>query len=107
MAIQNDQTMMQSSIQSSFKNIESFFCDKQIDLNWRSKPALIKWLEATRMTEALKIFDSKIQRLIALGARGKLNQWLLSDDRDFNSITAERYTIDFLKIKNTDLSDNI
>ncbi len=59
------------------------------------------------MSACLKIIDKKIGYLLKKKAIGKLKQWFLSDDQNFNSITAERYIIDYLKLKNKNLEDNL
>jgi hypothetical protein len=58
------------------------------------------------MKKSLEILDEKIGYLLKKNAMSKLKQWLLSDDRDFNSLTAERYIIDYLR-SNNKIIDNI
>ena len=89
-----------------FINIKKFFqtCNKPND--WR-RPIIMKWIESTDMNESIKIIDNKIGELLDKNARRKLKQWLLSDDIDFNTITSERYIIDYLKRINENITDNI
>lgn len=88
-------------------NIKNFLSGKPLPFsNWR-KPIIASWIDRPSMAHCVKVLDKKVGHLLAKGARGKLRQWLLSDDRDFNNITAERYVMDYLRLKNPNLKENI
>jgi hypothetical protein len=59
------------------------------------------------------IIDKKIHYLRnnkETGGQGKLNEWFLSkeeNDNRFLNITAERYIIDYLRLKNSNIVDNL
>lgn len=73
---------------------------------WK-KPIILKWIKKESMGDCLKVIDKKVSYLLKKNAIKKLEQWFLSDDQNFNSITAERYIIDYLKSKNKNIEDNI
>jgi hypothetical protein len=87
-------------------NVKKFFNKRVTHNNWRS-PIILKWSDSADMMESLKIIDKKIGNLLSQNARRKLKQWLCSDDRDFNTITSERYVMDYLKGINKNIIDNI
>jgi hypothetical protein len=90
----------------TFNNINKFFKQSHVSNNWRD-PIIIKWAKSANMHQPVKIIDKKIGILLSQNARKKLKQWFLSDDRDFNTITSERYIIDYLKGVNRNINDNI
>ena len=74
------------------------------------KPIITNWLDYESMKEELRIIDQKVEYLrknYSKGGEGKLNQWFLSGDYNFCSITAERFIIDYVRSKNTQIKDNI
>ena len=73
--------------------------------DWRERPIIMDWLEAVSLKDSLSIMDAKVKCFMGK-AEGKLKGWFLSGDRNFYSITAERYVMDYLKSKNQNLSDN-
>lgn len=92
-----------------FPNIKDFLNRKQNNIkqnNWQ-KPIIFEWLEWPTMKKSLEVIDKKVSYLLQKNAIGKLKQWFLSDDQNFNSITAERYIIDYLKLKNENIEDNL
>lgn len=73
-------------------------------------PLIIHWLSSSHMEESLTILDRKVGYLLnnfSKGGEGKLNQWLFSDDVNFCTLTAERYILDYLRSKNTNIEDNL
>ncbi len=90
----------------TFNNIKKFFEGRNTSNDWRG-PIILKWVESRNMNQSMQIIDRKIGILLSQNARKKLKQWLLSDDRDFNTITSERYIIDYLKGINKNINDNI
>lgn len=92
---------------SKFQSIEQVKKKYKKNYNdWR-KPIILEWLSLPGMEQVLEIIDKKVEYLINKKAWKKLKQWFSSDDRDFNSITAERYIIDYLKLKNKNIEDNL
>jgi hypothetical protein len=92
-----------------FKNIQTFFCKKSNKINkkgWK-KPIILEWIKKDSMKKSLEILDEKIGYLLKKNAMGKLENWLLSDDINFNTLTAERYIIDYLRSKNGNIDDNL
>ena len=89
-------------------NIERFLSRKRSRISGQKRSALIlRWLTLPSMSESLRIIDRKVGYLLEAGGEGKLNQWLLSNDIDFTTITAERYIIDYLKSRNSNIEDNL
>jgi len=91
------------------QNIERFFADKTAKVKQlQLEPILLKWLKSPGMGKTLAIIDRHVEQLRTQpGGQAKLEQWLLSDDRDFNAITAERYIISYLRQKNLCVVDNL
>jgi hypothetical protein len=92
-----------------FPNIENFLNKNRKKIkqhNWQ-KPLILDWLHKDKMKKSLAVMDKKVDYLLKNKAIHKLRQWFLSDDRDFNCITAERYIIDYLKSKNRSMKDNL
>jgi hypothetical protein len=92
-----------------FSNINKFLNEnqKKIRKNDWQKPIIIDWLYKDKMKNSLEVIDKKVGYLLESNALNKLRQWFLSDDRDFNCITAERYIVDYLKSKNRSIEDNL
>lgn len=94
-----------------YKNINWFLDKKRNKIDKMSpKPIIMTWLDYESMKDELFIIDQKVEYLrknYSKGGAGKLNQWFLSNDYDFCSITAERFIIDYLRSKNTQIKDNI
>lgn len=94
-----------------FKNLDKFLKSKEARIKrLSSQPLILNWLTSHTMKEALTIIDKKVAYLLqnqAIGGEGKLNQWLLSSDIDLATISAERYIIDYLKLKNLSVYDNL
>ncbi len=70
----------------------------------------MKWINSSSMKESLEIIDKKVAHLLQqfqVGGESKLIQWFLTDDMNFVTITAERYIIDYLKTKNSNIEDNL
>ena len=70
-------------------------------------PIVVRWLQWPRMIQSLEIIDKHISYLLHHGAIAKLNQWFLAGDENFNSITAERYILAYLRQRNDTLEDNL
>ena len=73
-------------------------------------PLIIDWLSSPTMEKSLSTLDRKVRYLLAnysKGGEGKLNRWLLTNDIDFCTLTAERYIIDHLKSRNENIEDNL
>jgi hypothetical protein len=90
----------------TFNNTRNFFKGRNTSNNWR-RSIILKWLESKNVNQSMQIIDKKIGILLTQNARKKLKQWLLSDDRDFNAITSERYIVDYLKGINKNINDTI
>ena len=59
---------------------------------------------------SLQIIDQKVGYLLdhyQIGGENKLIQWLLSGDINFVTLTAERYIIDYLISRNSNIEDNL
>lgn len=93
-----------------FDNIVRFLKNKDARIKRLDHlPLITHWLSSPTMEESLTILDKKVGILLdnfSKGGEGKLNQWLLSNDIDFCTLTAERYIIDYLKSKNQNIKDN-
>ncbi len=71
-------------------------------------PIILSWLASPGMEPSLSIIDEHVAYLLkSKGGAGKLKQWFLSDDLNFNTITLERYAIRYLSHRNENLIDNI
>ena len=70
-------------------------------------PMVVRWLQWPVMIHSLEIIDKHIGYLLHHGAIAKLNQWFLAGDENFNSITAERYILAYLRQRNENLEDNL
>lgn len=71
------------------------------------RPIVVRWLQSPGMMQSLAIIDKHVGYLLHRGAIEKLNQWFLAGDENFNSITAERYILAYIKQKNGNLEDNL
>ena len=72
------------------------------------KPIITDWLQLPATQDSLRVIDGKVKYLLQhQGGEKKLNQWLLSDDINFVTLTAERYVIDYLILKNSNMEDNL
>ena len=96
---------------SEFRNIEDFLNRKSTRIQkLKHKPIIMKWLESPSMKESLRVIENKVKYLLENyqgGGESKLIQWFLSGDINFVSITAERYIIDYLISKNSNIEDNL
>jgi hypothetical protein len=94
-----------------FDHINNFLKEKQARIERLShRPLIIDWLSSPTMVKSLSTLDKKVQYLLenySKGGEGKLNRWLLSNDIDFSTLTAERYIIDYLRSKNGNIEDNL
>jgi len=94
-----------------FGNIDRFLKNKDARIKRLTLlPLITHWLSSPTVEESLIILDKKVGNLLAnfsKGGEGKLNQWLLSNDIDFCTLTAERYIIDYLKSKNKNIKENL
>jgi len=94
-----------------FVHINRFLKDKETRIKKLSHlPLIIDWLSCPTMEKSLSTLDRKVRYLLenySKGGEGKLNRWLLSNDIDFCTLTAERYIIDYLKSKNENIEDNL
>jgi hypothetical protein len=70
-------------------------------------PIILRWANSPDMQESLNIIEKHVAYLLNNNGIKKLDQWFLSDDRDFNAITAERYIIAYLRRQNSNISDNL
>ena len=62
------------------------------------------------MRQPLTIIDKFVANLLGPrhpGGTKKLEHWLLTSDKDFNAITAERYIINYLQQRNRGIVDNL
>lgn len=89
-----------------YLNIKRFLSESRISRQGQS-PLILRWLTLPSMSESLRIIDRKVGYLLDADGKGKLKQWFLSNDIDFTTITAERYIIDFLKSRNSNIEDNL
>ena len=64
-------------------------------------------MKLPHMKQSLDIIDKHVGYLLNHGGTKKLEQWLLTDDKNFNAITAERYIIGYLQQRNGNLDDNL
>lgn len=56
----------------------------------------------------MSIIDQHVERLLNReGGAEKVRQWLLSGDKNFNAITAERYIVNYLHQKNNNIIDSL
>jgi len=96
---------------SEFRNIEDFLNRKSTRIQrLKHKPIIIKWIESPSMKKSLRVIETKVKYLLENyqdGGESKLIQWFLSGDINFVSITAERYIIDYLILKNSNIEDNL
>ena len=98
---------------SEFRNIEDFLNRKSTRIQkLKHKPIIMKWLESPSVSvkESLRVIEKKVKYLLENyqgGGESKLIQWFLSGDINFVSITAERYIIDYLISKNSNIEDNL
>ena len=70
-------------------------------------PIILKWLKSPRMQKPLAIIDKHVEYLTNHGGTKKIDQWLLTNDKNFNAITAERYIIRYLRQQNRNVVDNL
>jgi len=91
-----------------YANIRAFLDSKKnrIEDSWKKRPIIMDWLEYGSMGNAISIIDHKVGRLKGV-ADGKLNEWFLSGDKNFCSLTAERYIVDHLRSINKNVVDNL
>jgi hypothetical protein len=76
--------------------------------SWNRQPIIINWMNNPSMKMSLQVIYNKIDYLHNQnGSKRKLTEWFCSDDRNFNTITAERYIIDYLMSKNDNIIDNL
>lgn len=70
-------------------------------------PIILKWLNSQCMKKPLAIINEQVEYLMKNGGKKKIDQWFLTNDRNFNSITAERYIISYLRKQNRNIIDNL
>lgn len=75
------------------------FQNKIIDKDILERPIIFKWIKKSTTKEYLLVIDKKVGKLLRLKQKGKIKNWLLGDDQQFNSMTAERYIADYLEAK--------
>lgn len=75
------------------------FQKKIIDKDILERPIIFKWIKKSTTKEYLLVIDKKVSKLLRLKQKGKIKNWLLGDDQQFNSMTAERYIADYLEAK--------
>jgi hypothetical protein len=71
------------------------------------EPIILRWMNSPHRNHFLAVIDKLVGDIIERGGTKKVERWLLSDDKNFNSITAERYLINYLRKKNKNLVDNL
>ncbi len=72
--------------------------------NWKTYPILLRWYESRRMQDTIAILEKKVEYLLDHGAISKINEWI-SNDKALTQITAERYILDYLRIKNANFTE--
>ena len=89
------------------KNIQRFLNGKQSKIKkLKLLPIIIEWMNSPTMKDSLNIIDKHVEYLFNNQGANKLEQWFFSGDVNFNSITAERYIIGYLRRRNKTLKDN-
>jgi hypothetical protein len=91
------------------KYLKQFLDRKQREVRKRRPPPIITiWVNRPSMNKCLDIIDLHVEYLLKeQGGIQKLDQWIISDDISFNTITAERYIIKYLQNKNNNIVDNL
>lgn len=92
---------------SGFSNLKDYlaniskreFQTKVINKDTLGQPIIFRWIKKRSMQKSLSVIDRKAGKLLRLNQKGKLKNWLLGDDQQFNSMTAERYIADYLEKK--------
>lgn len=89
------------------RNIQQFLNGKQNKIRkLKQLPIIIEWMNSPTMKDSLDIIDKHVEYLLNNQGGNKLEQWFFSGDVNFNSITAERYIIGYLRERNKTLKDN-
>lgn len=91
------------------QHLETYLDEKKSTIaRLQQRPIILKWMESAPMKGSLEVIDKHVEYLDSKpGGRGKLQQWLLSSDRNFYEITAERYILWYLRQQNEDIHDNL
>lgn len=88
-------------------NIEKFLKQHYKAKNLGHQPIVVHWLKSHRMEQELADINRYVGDLINRGGIGKLKQWFLAGDENFNAITAERYILAYLQQRNGTIEDNL
>ncbi len=91
------------------ENINRYLTSKKAKIKKLKAPApiIMQWMGSPTMQDSLEIIDKHVDYLLNNRGGKKLGQWFLAGDINFNSITAERYIIRYLKSRNENIVDNL
>jgi hypothetical protein len=71
-------------------------------------PIILRWMDSPGMRKSLSLIETHVEYLQSrTGGTKKLQEWLLADDTKFNTFTAERYIVSYLRRKNANIVDNL
>ena len=90
------------------QHLRQFLDGHQTKINKMPYPPIIeRWLDSPGMVQSIETIEQLVAELFACtkGGKAKLREWFLEDDRQFNSITAERYILGYLKQQNQNIHE--